>query len=120
MTRPDKFPEWAMIDVEDTVVYENNLFKINNVIEPPAEKKTAGWGYKDIAIRNWMNWLGRTTCQWLQYLDAPALHTVATLPSNMDNPIGKMIYVSDESGGATLAFNDGTNWRRITDRAIVS
>ena len=31
-----------------------------------------------------------------------------------------LIYVSDESGGAVLAFSDGTNWRRVTDRAIVS
>lgn len=33
---------------------------------------------------------------------------------------GQMIYVSDETGGATMAFSDGTNWRRITDRAVVS
>ncbi len=32
----------------------------------------------------------------------------------------RMIYVSDESGGAVPAFSDGTNWRRCTDRAIVS
>jgi hypothetical protein len=31
-----------------------------------------------------------------------------------------MIYVSDETGGAVMAFSDGTNWRRITDRATVS
>ena len=30
------------------------------------------------------------------------------------------VYVSDETGGATLAFSDGTNWRRVQDRAIVS
>lgn len=33
---------------------------------------------------------------------------------------GGIIYVSDETGGATLAFSDGTNWRRVQDRAIVS
>lgn len=33
---------------------------------------------------------------------------------------GGMIYVSDETGGAVMAFSDGTNWRRVTDRAIVS
>lgn len=43
---------------------------------------------------------------------------VASLP-NAGVP-GQMIYVSDESGGATMAFSDGSNWRRITDRAIVS
>ena len=31
-----------------------------------------------------------------------------------------LVFVSDETGGAVLAFSDGTNWRRVTDRAIVS
>jgi hypothetical protein len=44
-------------------------------------------------------------------------YTVATLPGQL---AGAMIYVSDESGGATMAFSDGTNWRRMSDRAIVS
>jgi len=43
---------------------------------------------------------------------------VASLP-NAGIP-GQMIYVSDETGGATMAFSDGSSWRRITDRAIVS
>lgn len=30
------------------------------------------------------------------------------------------IYVSNEFGGAVPAFSDGTNWRRCTDRAIIS
>ena len=33
---------------------------------------------------------------------------------------GELIYVSDETGGSVVAFSDGTNWRRTTDRAIVS
>jgi len=33
---------------------------------------------------------------------------------------GDMIFVSDETGGATMAFYDGTNWRRIQDRAVIS
>ena len=33
---------------------------------------------------------------------------------------GAMIFVSDEAGGAVTAFSDGTNWRRVTDRTIVS
>lgn len=46
-------------------------------------------------------------------------YTVATLPtaSAMQWAI---IGVSDETGGAVLAFSDGTNWRRVTDRTIVS
>lgn len=45
-------------------------------------------------------------------------YTVSTLPSA--TTAGGMIYVSNESGGAVMAFSDGTNWRRVTDRAIVS
>lgn len=33
---------------------------------------------------------------------------------------GGMIYVTDEAGGAVPAFSDGTNWRRVQDRAVVS
>lgn len=44
---------------------------------------------------------------------------VADLPSASDW-IRCLIYVSDEAGGATIAFSDGTNWRRVQDRAVVS
>lgn len=44
--------------------------------------------------------------------------TVATVPSAAD--VGRVIYVSNEAGGAVLAFSDGVNWRRVTDRAIIS
>lgn len=51
-------------------------------------------------------------------------YAVADLPSAADfDPAdggAAMLYVSDETGGATLAFSDGTNWRRVQDRAIVS
>ena len=36
------------------------------------------------------------------------------------SPPGQLIYVTNEVGGAVPAFSDGTNWRRVTDRAIVS
>ena len=45
-------------------------------------------------------------------------YTVATLPSAVI--AGQMIFVTNESGGSVPAFSDGTNWRRVTDRAIVS
>lgn len=44
-------------------------------------------------------------------------YTVASLPTP---EAGLMIYVTDETGGAVPAFGDGTNFRRVTDRAIVS
>ena len=46
-----------------------------------------------------------------------ASYTVAGLPSG---EAGQMVFVTNETGGATPAFHDGTNWRRTADRAIVS
>lgn len=46
-------------------------------------------------------------------------YTVAGVPAAASYT-GGMIYVSNEVGGATPAFSDGTNWRRVTDRAIIS
>ena len=45
-------------------------------------------------------------------------YTVSGLPTA--DPAGQMVYVSNESGGSVPAFSDGTNWRRVTDRTIVS
>ncbi len=47
-------------------------------------------------------------------------YTVAGVPSASANGAGAIIFVSNESGGAVLAFSDGTNWRRVTDRAVIS
>jgi hypothetical protein len=48
-----------------------------------------------------------------------AIYAVAALPDAAEWT-GSLIYVSDETGGATVAFSDGTDWRRVQDRAIVS
>ena len=45
-------------------------------------------------------------------------YAVAALPSAAI--AGQVIFVSDETSGAVLAFSDGANWRRVTDRVIVS
>lgn len=45
-------------------------------------------------------------------------YTVATLPAA--TVAGVMVLVTNESGGAVPAFSDGTNWLRVTDRAVVS
>lgn len=46
--------------------------------------------------------------------------TVAGLPSASAAGAGALAFVSNETGGAVLAFSDGTNWRRVTDRAIAA
>lgn len=45
-------------------------------------------------------------------------YTVSTVPNVGVG--GGIIAVTDETGGYTLAFSDGTNWRRVQDRAIVA
>ncbi|KAF0135604.1 MAG: hypothetical protein FD152_1267, partial [Xanthobacteraceae bacterium] len=46
--------------------------------------------------------------------------TVATVPSASAMTAGTHIYVTNETGGAVPAFSDGSNWRRVTDRAVIS
>ena len=46
-------------------------------------------------------------------------YTVAQLGS-LTSSAGAMVYCTDETGGSIPAFYDGTNWRRVSDRAIVS
>lgn len=48
-----------------------------------------------------------------------AAYTVAKLP-DVAKWKRHMIVVTDETGGEVLAVSDGTNWRRTTDRAVVS
>jgi hypothetical protein len=45
-------------------------------------------------------------------------YTVAGVPSA--SPAGQLAYISNETGGAVLAFSDATNWRRVTDRAVIA
>jgi hypothetical protein len=47
-------------------------------------------------------------------------YTVAQLANLSATPAGQMVYCSNESGGAVPAFSDGTDWRRVTDRAVVT
>lgn len=53
------------------------------------------------------------------YVRLPS-YTVGTVPSAATAGAGAEIYVSNETGGAVTAFSDGTNWRRVTDRTVIS
>lgn len=80
-----------------------------NAFTDAAAAKVAAIVVADLIVRNGS----------VPFTGPPAVpsYTVATLPT-----VGtaQIIYVSDETGGAVLAFSDGTNWRRVTDRAVVS
>jgi hypothetical protein len=44
----------------------------------------------------------------------------ASLPTAATQGAGAILFVPDDVGGATLAFSDGSSWRRVADRAVVS
>lgn len=52
---------------------------------------------------------------------APAMESfvVAEMPDPTARPY-TWIFVTNASGGSVPAFSDGTNWRRVTDRAVVT
>ena len=54
----------------------------------------------------------------LQLLSTTVAELSSTWPA-VSHPHGA-VFVSDETGGPTIAFSDGTNWRRVQDLAIVS
>jgi hypothetical protein len=63
-------------------------------------------------------WLVHDGAGWIKPAQHLPPHTVAALPSAA--PAGQMIYVTDETGGAVPAFSDGSDWRRVSDRSVVS
>ncbi|WP_448208584.1 glycosyl hydrolase family 28-related protein [Azospirillum sp. sgz302134] len=70
---------------------------------------------RDGAITNGSITLFTAGGEWASVLRS---YTVGTVPSPA--AVAQMIYVSNESGGAVVAFSDGSNWRRVTDRAVIS
>ena len=114
--KPD-FPRWATEDQVDPISGQLN------VVEPPEERKDSGWDRHEVPPRQWWNWLHRKTFEWLQFLDETRgqleIFTVSELPSASENE-GRMVYVSDASGGAVPAFSDGTDWRSVIDRGVIS
>jgi hypothetical protein len=87
------------------------------VTEPVTESDDLGLVTDAVTAEND---LGTLVVSGLIYPDQFVLpsYTTSTLPAA--SPAGAMIYVTNESGGAVPAFADGTNWRRVTDRAIVT
>lgn len=97
----------------------NNLTYLNKI-------RPVRWQDGDTAkyLKDLENWVRQVT-EALRGVSDTQVYTVATLPPAADfdpdeNGFASFVYVSDESGGAQMAFSDGTNWRRFTDRAIVS
>lgn len=71
---------------------------------------------------NWTEAMVITAQGQTQFGGAAVLQnqTVSSLPSPTTSLTGAMVYVSNASGGAMPAFCDGMQWRRVSDRSVVS
>lgn len=79
--------------------------------------ETAGTGADNVPVN--INAAGTSPVSFGSPAQAKS-YTVATVPSASASGAGAIIYVTDESGGAVLAVSDATDWRRVTDRAVIS
>jgi hypothetical protein len=68
--------------------------------------------YESLEIKTSTNWelVGSTK------LVSKTVSELSTLVAS----VGSVVFCTDESGGSVPAFYDGTDWRRFTDRQIVS
>jgi hypothetical protein len=108
------------LQVHKTFTTESNYqrFVINTTVSSAVRLavESAGASAADLALE--LDASGIAPVRFLDPAQFPS-YTVATVPIAAVF-VRSMIYVSDETGGAVLAFSDGTNWRRVTDRAIIS
>ena len=81
----------------------------------------------DTNSRPWFDWFNNV---FSRLGEGPVLiqgYSVSVLPDatqygneGSEDPFSSVIFIRDEAGGSTLAFSDGTDWRRVSDRTIVS
>lgn len=84
----------------------------SNIAMGAAQEGLRVWSQADNAGFVW------TGSAWVAEGGAMDEVTVATLPAATGPK--RFVFVTDETGGAVPAFNDGAAWRRVTDRAIVA
>ncbi len=84
---------------------------------------------EDLNHYSWRSWFlsifnrlgqGVTGVQGYNKANLPSAGDWGSVSTSPGESFSSLIFVYDEAGGAVLAFSDGTNWRRVTDRAIVS
>jgi hypothetical protein len=82
-SRPTVFPDIALNDVN------NGLLGAPNVQEPPSDLKNDGWDYGQKPEREFFNWYGRVTNNWIKYLDETVTSILATLTNLADKSKNK-------------------------------
>ena len=102
VSKPTDFPTWATMNRTDPTSGQNN------VTTPPLEKQQYGWNFNEQPPRNWFNWLGRYTNNWLVWLDQQESQSKVT-----DNS-GTSPVVDVSTGGlvqvAAVDAGDATKW----------
>lgn len=82
-SRPTVFPDLALNDVN------NGLLGAPNVQEPPTDLKNEGWDYGQKPEREYFNWYGRITNNWLKYLDEKVTSILTSLTDLSDTSKNK-------------------------------
>jgi hypothetical protein len=73
VTKPTSYPIWATDD------YTDPTSGINNVVAAPSEFQQYGYSTEfSPVVRQYENWKGRLTSQWIQYFDEQSGSTVTT------------------------------------------
>jgi len=105
------------VDDSDNIKYDTAQNIANTITDAQVKAKYENNSNTNAFTDSEQTKLGNITLANTDNIVLPS-YTVAGLPSAGN--AGAMIFVTDETGGAIPAFDDGTNWRRVTDRAIVS
>lgn len=72
-----------------------------------------------VGVPPWFDAFTRHLDGQLRRIGRAPFRTVATAGDPATNQ-GALIVVTDETGGPTLAWSDGTDWRRTADNAVIS
>jgi hypothetical protein len=90
MAKPTKYPDWSVnTDGTDNDVVDPTSGQ-NNVVEPDAGKKLTGWIYTEKPPRQYFNWLGRLTTQWIRWFDDYIASTIDVALSNLSSAVSTL------------------------------
>lgn len=104
-SRPTAFPQWAIYPGIDPVSGENT------VIEPPVGNKNNGWLAGEFPPNNWMNWLQRTTNNWVEFLDELTQKGLLKLILGMDYTTNGTDIINF-NGGAFIGTHFDTGYKK--------
>lgn len=106
-----KFPKWAVNDVAESIIDENNEPQVlQNKLELSDAIMNNGWLLDTEVTRQDLNQILFSICY---FLNRPKTTLKANLPAAASTNIGLMYYVTDVDGGV-LAISNGTNWKKIS------